>query len=301
MLDVDQPDHNTDDGNDLGQNVTKLVQLLLEGGRLGDLRGDALVDVANCGIRSGQDNNRVGVSSDDGSTREKHVDLILLDSLIILDGVRLFANTLALTSQDTLVDAKAIAVDAEQSAIGGNLVSNRYINHISRDQLFRLDALNLSITNDLGGVGTVFLEGSNSLFGRAFLAHTDDCVEDEDGEDDGRIDECGPALAVFEQGEYERNGRRPEQDEHQLVFELLEYELPEGGGRIFGDGWIDMSVSLCCGTDSAVMCIPFLPCFCREDSTPPSDSPLFSDTPKCFNTSCVERTYAFSMTDGYRC
>lgn len=40
------------------------------------------------------------------------------------------------------------------------------------------------------------------------------------------VDKRGPALALFEQCEYEGYGSRTEQDQDQLILELLENELP---------------------------------------------------------------------------
>jgi hypothetical protein len=41
----------------------------------------------------------------------------------------------------------------------------------------------VSIANDLGLVGRVFLEGGDCLLGAGFLRYADNGIEDEDGED----------------------------------------------------------------------------------------------------------------------
>jgi hypothetical protein len=179
---VDEPDEDTDDGNDLGESVSKGVELLLERGGLRDLRGDVFVDVANGSVGTGKDDDSGGISSDNRGTREEHVDLVLLDSVGVLDGVRVLANTLALSRQDTLVDAEAVAVDRQNSAVGRNAIAHGHLDDVSWNQLVCLDALNLAIANDLGLVGRVLLECSDCLFGRRFLRNTYDGVEDEDGE-----------------------------------------------------------------------------------------------------------------------
>lgn len=182
---VDEPDEDTDNGNDLGEGVSKVVELLLERRRLRDLGGDVLVDIANCSVGTSQDNDSGGISSDNCGTREEHVDLVLLDSVVVLDGVSVLADTLALSSQDTLVDTEAIAVDRQDSAVGRNAIAHSYLDDVSGNQLVCLDALDLAITDDLGHIGRVLLKCSDCLFGRRFLRHTDDGVEDEDGEDLG--------------------------------------------------------------------------------------------------------------------
>ena len=63
--DVDEPDENADDSDNLGELVAEIVELLLQGGRLGNLRGDALVNVADSGVGTSQDNDGFGVTSDD--------------------------------------------------------------------------------------------------------------------------------------------------------------------------------------------------------------------------------------------
>ena len=185
MGDVDEPDEDTDNGNDLGESVSKVVELLLERGRLRDLGRDILMDIANGSVGTSEDNDSGGISSDNGGTREEHVDLALLDSVVVLDGVRVLADTLALSSQDTLVDTEAVAVDRQNSAIGRYAIAHSHLDDVSGNQLVCLDALNLAIADDLGDIGRILLKCSDCLFSRRFLRYTDDGVEDEDGEDLG--------------------------------------------------------------------------------------------------------------------
>ena len=199
------------------------------------------MDVANRGVGAGQDNDSVSVASDDGGAGEEHVDLILLYSTLILDSVGVLANTLTLASQDRLVNAEAVAVDAEDSAVGGNAVADSDVDNVTRDQLFGLDRLNCSIAHDLGGVCAVLLQGRNGLLGRRFLADTDDGVQDQDSEDNGGVDECGPSLLFFEKGEDEGNGSAGKEDDDELVLELLEDELPQRSRRLFGNGCFEVS------------------------------------------------------------
>ena len=227
---VDKPDENADGRNDLCEHVAKVVQLLLQRRRLRDLRSDALVDVSNGRVSTSQNNQRSRVSRDDGGTGEQHVDLILLDSARILDRARVLGHTLALTGQDRLVNAEAVALDRQDPAVCGNPVTDCNRDDVSRHQVVGLDAGNVSSANDLGLVGRVFLEGGDGLFGACFLRYSDDGVEDENGENlvelllahggkdssrcevrdtyDCGIHECGPALLVFKQGKHEGHGCR---------------------------------------------------------------------------------------------
>lgn len=65
---VDEPDKDADDSNDLGQSVTEVVELLLERGGLRDLGGDVFVDVANRSVGTGQNDDGRSVSSNNSST-----------------------------------------------------------------------------------------------------------------------------------------------------------------------------------------------------------------------------------------
>lgn len=194
------------------------------------------MDVADSGVGTSQNDDSVGVASNDGGTREEHIDLILLDGVLVLDSIGILAHTLALTGQDRLINAEAVAVDAEDSAVGGNAVADSDVDNITGDQLFGLDRLNCSIAHDLGGVCAVLLQGRNGLLGRRFLANTNDGVQDQDGKDNGGVDEGGPSLLFFEKGEDEGDGGAGQEDDNELVLELLEDELPEGSGRLFGNG-----------------------------------------------------------------
>lgn len=93
------------------------------------------------------------MARNDCSTREEHVDLVLLDSALILDGPGILGHTLALSSQDRLVDVETVTLDRQNPAIGGYPVTNRDRDDISRDQLVGLDAFDVSIAYDLGFVG----------------------------------------------------------------------------------------------------------------------------------------------------
>src|ERR1700712_5106525 len=100
MLNVDEPNQSVDNSDNLGQRITKIIELFLEWGRLRDLRSNALVNVSNGGIRTCKSDNRNCMSSSNSRSRENHVDLILLDSVLVLDCRWCLSNTLTLASQD---------------------------------------------------------------------------------------------------------------------------------------------------------------------------------------------------------
>ena len=47
MMEVDGPDKYTDDGDNLGEHVAKIIQFALQGCLLGDLRGNGFVYISN--------------------------------------------------------------------------------------------------------------------------------------------------------------------------------------------------------------------------------------------------------------
>ena len=134
------------------------------------------MDVSNRRVTTGQDYQRSRMPRNNRSTREEHIDLILLDSVLILDGPGILGYTLALSSQDGLVDVEAVARNGQDPAISGYPVTDCDRDDISVDQLVGLYAFDMSVTYDFRFVGRVFLEGCNGLFGASFLRYSDDGV-----------------------------------------------------------------------------------------------------------------------------
>lgn len=215
------------------------------------------MDVTNGSRTTSQHNQCSGMAIDDGSSREEHVNLVLLDSLAVLYSASLLSDTLTFTSQDSLVDTEAVAVDADQTAIGGHAVTHSNVNHITGDQFLCLNLLSLSIPNNLGFVGRVFLKCRDSLLGAAFLGNTDNRVKDKNSQNLGRhiqlapqinamgggggrlrthhdgVNKGSPVVALFEKSQHKGYGRRTQQDKNKLIFELFQNQLPERGRRLF--------------------------------------------------------------------
>ena len=126
MLDVDEPNENTDDRDHLCEHVAEIIQLLLQGCWLRYLRSNAFMDVTDGGGTSSQNDHSSGMAGDDSRPREQHIDLILLNRLRILDGVGILADALALARQDGLIHLEGIALDRKNPAISWNSVSNRH-------------------------------------------------------------------------------------------------------------------------------------------------------------------------------
>jgi len=129
------------------------------------------------------------------------------------------------------------------------------------------------------------LEGGDGLLSAALLRDTDDGIKNQNGENDGGVDEGAPATLVLKEGEGEGNGGRAEKDDDQLVLELLEDELPDGGGWLFGDScWCTCELVLSFrGEEKGGG--PFFPCFARERVTCSSVKPEVLSTPRWTRTS----------------
>lgn len=259
--DVDEPDQDADDSNDLGQAVTEVVELLLQGSGLRDLGSDALMDVADGSAGSGQNNSGPGATSDDSSSRKQNIDLILKNGLFVVNhSGGILADTLALSSKDGLVDGEAVALNGNDSAVGGDSIADSDGNNVAGDQLLSLDSRNMSsIANDVGLVGRVFLQGCDSLFSAALLGDSDDTIENENCEDllrvsesvlgsaqlrggfvvekthNCRVDECAPALFIVKKGQDKGNGGGAKKDNDKLILKLFENKLPEGSRGLFRD------------------------------------------------------------------
>jgi len=60
VSDVDEPDENTDDGDDFGERVSELVELPLEGSSFGGSGSDGVVNLTDGSPLSSKDNHGKG-------------------------------------------------------------------------------------------------------------------------------------------------------------------------------------------------------------------------------------------------
>jgi hypothetical protein len=68
MTEVNKPYEYTNDGDDLGKHVTKVIEFAFERCLFADLRCDRLVDMANRGAFANQDYDGFRATIDDGRT-----------------------------------------------------------------------------------------------------------------------------------------------------------------------------------------------------------------------------------------
>lgn len=70
VANVDKPNQNANNGNNLCQHVTEIVQLALKGSLLADLRRNGLVNVTNGSFLASEDDDSLCISVDDSGTLE---------------------------------------------------------------------------------------------------------------------------------------------------------------------------------------------------------------------------------------
>merc|ERR1711868_102264 len=116
VTNVDGPDSNADEGDHLGQLLTKLVQLLLQGSL--DLLGlsHLISDLTNSST-SGLASSNIGAGEDD-------VLLVLVDSSGVGDWVAVLDDGDRLSSEDGLINSECGGVDLDESEVSRNLVTH---------------------------------------------------------------------------------------------------------------------------------------------------------------------------------
>ena len=121
---VDGPDSNADESDHLGELLTELVELLLEGS-LDLLSLSHLVsDLANGGVGAGTDDDTPGLAGSHIGAGEDDVLLVLVDGPGVGDGLGVLDDRHRLSGQDGLVNTEGGGVDLYQTEVGGNLVSD---------------------------------------------------------------------------------------------------------------------------------------------------------------------------------
>lgn len=141
MLDVNEPNQDAYNRYDLRKHITKVVELLLEGCRLGYLRDDAFMNVSDGGGCTRQCHYCGCMACDYSGTREQHVDLVLFDRLRVIDSPRVFTYTLTFPCQDSLVNSEVVALNIQEPAISWYPVPNSHFYDISRDEILGQDPL----------------------------------------------------------------------------------------------------------------------------------------------------------------
>ena len=107
---VDGPDSNANESDDLGKLLTKFIELLLEG-CLDLLRlSHFITDLADSGVGSSTDDDTPGLAGGDIGAGEDDVLLVLVDCPGVGHGVAVLDHRDRLTSEDGLVNPDELLV-----------------------------------------------------------------------------------------------------------------------------------------------------------------------------------------------
>uniref|UniRef100_A0AAG5DA10 Uncharacterized protein n=1 Tax=Anopheles atroparvus TaxID=41427 RepID=A0AAG5DA10_ANOAO len=191
VSDVDGPDGDANQRDDLGQLLTELVQLLLQR-RLDLLRlRHFRADLTDGSVQTGADDDTAGLTGRNVGTGEQDVLLVLVDGARVRDGVGVLDHRNRLTGQDGLINADGGGVDLDQADIGRDLVTDGHLHDVTRDDLLGADLLHTGLVaaDNLAHLGLVLLQRFNGGLGIALLPHTDDGVGDQDQQNDERFNE----------------------------------------------------------------------------------------------------------------
>ena len=138
---VDCPDSDTDEGDDLGKLLAELVELLGEGSL--DLLGlsHLVSDLADGGVAAGADDDTAGLAGSHIGPGENDVLLVLVDGPGVGDRVAVLNDGHGLSGQDGLVNTEGGGVDLDETEVSGDLVTDRDLEDISGDNVHSLNLL----------------------------------------------------------------------------------------------------------------------------------------------------------------
>mmetsp|Transcript_24749 Transcript_24749/g.59665 ORF Transcript_24749/g.59665 Transcript_24749/m.59665 type:complete len:432 (+) Transcript_24749:2089-3384(+) len=237
---IDRPHQDADDADDLAQQVSELVDLLLEGGVLLVLgRGlDRELDLSYFRLHANVRDDADGDPSHHRGGSEHHVGLGLHDEVVVchLRRLRILRDRLGFARELALIDAQRRGLELHDARVGRDAIPHLHLDDVPRDDIPAVDGPHLPVSHDARGLGLELLERIQCGLGVGLLPHAHDGVQDEDDEDDDGFDVgeypllVGVLSRVVEVGEGEGDDGGGEQDLHEGVVELLEDELPEGGG-----------------------------------------------------------------------
>lgn len=108
VANIDKPNEDTDDGDDLGEQMSEIVDLLLERRLLADLCRDRLMDVADGGARTSGGHDSLRFAVDDGSALRgrtcQHPSSRLFVALLTENSMLTMSCLTACSSLTTAVD-----------------------------------------------------------------------------------------------------------------------------------------------------------------------------------------------------
>lgn len=151
VSEVHHPNEKTDDSNGIRKLLTELVELLLKRSIFGiDGSGlNLLLDSSNGSIHSSVNNNTSSNSVSNNGGREEHVLSVLEEISSRSDLLGLLVNSNGLSGKGSLFNLERNRNQISNSGVGGDLVTNRDLNNVSRNKVLRVDDSPFSVSEDL--------------------------------------------------------------------------------------------------------------------------------------------------------
>mmetsp|Transcript_86732 Transcript_86732/g.250308 ORF Transcript_86732/g.250308 Transcript_86732/m.250308 type:complete len:378 (-) Transcript_86732:474-1607(-) len=182
MLVVDKPHDSADEEDDLREQLTELLDFLLQG-RLLFLLGRILhcrLDNADLSLhaRGSHDADAAAVRNRGG--RVEHVDLGLDDAVLLLHRFDLLGHALGLARELGLLNPDGRRIQLDAAHVRRNLVADLDLDNVTGHDILRVDLLPLAISQNLGVIGLQLLESVQSLFRIRLLPHANKSVCDQD-------------------------------------------------------------------------------------------------------------------------
>ncbi len=205
------------------ENLPQMLELLLQRRVLGLERLDHLGDETDLGVHARAGHEPLAASVGDQRAHEGGVLAVAQRYFLVQHHPGILLDRHRFAGQRGLLDLEIDALDQPQ--IGGNIVSGFQQHDVAADDLAARNRHLLAVADDLGIRGGHLLQGRERLFRLRFLDDADHRVEHHDEHDGDGID----VLA-----ERQRNQRRDDQNDHEVIVELIQKEGEESRLRPLG-------------------------------------------------------------------
>ena len=143
-------------------------------------------DAPDLRLRAGSDHHTLGRSRGDRGSAEGHTGTVS-ERYLLRNRSRLLLHGQGLSGQNRLLHLQA--VNLNQTHIGRDLVARFEQDDIAHYKGFALNTDAFSAANNGCLQGEHLLDGIECLFGLAFLNKLYNCINNDDGKDDNRVDE----------------------------------------------------------------------------------------------------------------
>mmetsp|Transcript_2329 Transcript_2329/g.4888 ORF Transcript_2329/g.4888 Transcript_2329/m.4888 type:complete len:314 (-) Transcript_2329:342-1283(-) len=204
---IHDPHQYTNSGNDLCEQIPKLIEFLVQGGLFGVFRRlrDSRLNLSDFRHHSRSGNDSDCLSSANGCPRKDHV-LLVGNLFPANNGVAGLEDRLGFSRQGALVAAQSSGDELAETNVRRSFVSHTNLDNVSGNQFFGGQVI---VPNSVAQAGCVqglhLFEGLQGIFGIGFLPDSYNGVDDENQQNDGRFHKgFHPVVDLFEKGQYKR-------------------------------------------------------------------------------------------------